>query len=763
MLKLIPFVACCIAVQALAAPLPGTQPLEGTEDLASQMVTGIDRFLMDQTSRATESRAAFWHRDLSSAEAYRRSVAKNRANLVRMIGLVDARPKIASPELVATVARPALLASEETYDVFAVRWPALDGVHGEGLLLEPKKPAVAEVVAIPDSDQTPEMLCGLTPGIEPGSQFARLLAAGGCRVLVPMLIDRSDTYSITRAGKATNQPHREFIYRPAFEMGRTIIGYEVQKVLAAVDWFSQRSPDRKIGVIGYGEGGLIAFYAGALDERIAVTCVSGYFDSRQQLWKEPIYRNVFGLLSEFGDAEIASLVVPRRLIVEACASPTVSGPPAPTHQRSGAAPGQFATPSVQSVTQEVHRARQLVKGQASLDSQIDLTLSGNGTGPFGSLESLQKFVKALNADPSMLHDSPQAKQLTEFDPQPRLARQVAEMSQFTQRLMHDSDGVRAKFWARADRSSPQRWEQTTHDYRDRFERELIGKFDLPLLSPNVRSRQILDEPKYRGYEIVMDVFPDVIASGILLVPKDMGPSERRPVVVCQHGLEGRARDVADPRIDHKAYHHFACRLSNEGFVTYSPQNPYIFGDRFRDLQRKANPLGKSLYSIIIPQHRQATEWLASLPFVDPQRIAFYGLSYGGKTAMRVPSTVPRYCLSICSGDFNEWVWKNTTLDSSYSYVGMNEYEMVEWNLGNTFNYAEMAGLICPRPFMVERGHHDGVAPDEWVAYEYAKVRLLYSDLHLSDRTAIEFFDGPHEIHGVGTFQFLHQQLHWPDK
>ena len=43
--------------------------------------------------------------------------------------------------------------------------------------------------------------------------------------------------------------------------------------------------------------------------------------------------------------------------------------------------------------------------------------------------------------------------------------------------------------------------------------------------------------------------------------------------------------------------------------------------------------------------------------------------------------------------------------------------MPEFDLGNTFNYGEMAGLIAPRPFMVERGHEDGVAPDEWVAHE----------------------------------------------
>ncbi len=173
------------------------------------------------------------------------------------------------------------------------------------------------------------------------------------------------------------------------------------------------------------------------------------------------------------------------------------------------------------------------------------------------------------------------------------------------------------------------------------------------------------------------------------------------------------------------------------------------------------PLGRTLFSVIVPQHEQATDWLASLPFVDPDRIGFYGLSYGGKTAMRVPAVVDRYCLSICSGDFNEWTWKTTSLTFPAGYPGTGEYEMWEWDLGHTFGYAEMAALIAPRPFMVERGHRDGVAPDEWVGYEFAKVRRLYADLKVPDRTEIEFFEGPHTIHGVGTFAFLHEHLKWP--
>src|SRR5205807_5637841 len=146
--------------------------------------------------------------------------------------------------------------------------------------------------------------------------------------------------------------------------------------------------------------------------------------------------------------------------------------------------------------------------------------------------------------------------------------------------------------------------------------------------------------------------------------------------------------------------------------------------RFRTLQRKANPLRKTLFSIIVPQHQQIVDWLAGLPMVNKGRIGFYGLSYGGKSAMRIPPLVKGYCLSICSADFNEWIWKNTSTQAQYSYVATPEYEIFEFNLGNTYNYAEMAALIAPRPFMVERGHRDGVGPDTWVSYEYAKIRLL---------------------------------------
>jgi dienelactone hydrolase len=749
--------------------LPGTQPLTWEGDLSARMVAGIDTFLTRETEQAVAERAKFWHRDFSSREAYEKSVEAPRERLRRAIGAVDERTAPAM-EVVTRIGGPAAEAQSAAYNVTRVRWAVLDGVHGEGLLLRPKAEPIALVVAIPDADQTPEMLAGLEAGLAPEKQFARRLAENGCLVLVPVLVNRQDTYSgNARLNRFTNQPHREWIYRQGYEMGRHIIGYEVQKVLAAVDWLAAEAKGGRIGVAGYGEGGLLALYSAALDKRIGAALVSGYFDSRQRLWEEPIYRNVFGLLREFGDAEIASLIAPRALIVEHGESLKVDGPPPRREGRAGAAPGRIASPDFLSVEAEVNRADELTR---PLKERAPITLVSGAEGMVvsaGSERALVTFLDGLGVKLRQLGPALPGPNLAcpAEEAEARQRRQVDELVQFTQKLFRESERERDRLvWNELKGPSNERWVGLCQSNRVMFWEEVIGRLPKADLPANARTRKIHDKPRWTGYETVLDVCPDVFTWGYLLVPKDLKAGERRPVVVCQHGLEGVPNDVVtdDPKsTGFQYYQAFAARLAEQGFIVYAPHNPYRGGDKFRVLQRKANPLGKSLFSVIIAQHDTLLDWLGGLPFVDPARIGFYGLSYGGKTAMRVPAALERYCLSICSADFNEWVQKNVTVDSGYSYMFTGEYEMPEWNLGHTFNYAEMASLIAPRPFMVERGHFDGVAPDPWVAYEYAKIRKMYSMLGLPDNTAIEFFNGPHRINGVGTFQFLHRHLQWPER
>ncbi len=761
-----------------AEPLPGTKPLPAETDRAMEMVAGIDRFLTRELAAAAAKRKAFWKPDYTSQEAYAKSVQPNRDRLRRILGVVDARVPVTELGYVGGTATPSLVAETHAYRVHSVRWPVLEGVDAEGLFLEPKGKAVANVVALPDADWTPEMLVGLAPGVPAESQFARRLAENGCRVLVPTLIDRRDTWSGNpKLDRFTNQPHREFIYRMAFEMGRHVIGYEIQKVLAAVDWFTREKDHAPVGVIGHGEGGLLAFYSGAIDPRIQVTLVGGYFGPREAMWQEPIYRNVWGLLREFGDAEVAAMLyLPRfltpdgtkfvkhmrYLLVEDQARPVVAGPPAPRPGRNGAAPGRLAPADLVGNHKELQRALNLLGRRKS---SIPI-YSGDANATLPSTPWMQEqFVKHLT---NRIHEDnwhlavggkPPVDRREKFDPAPRQKRQFDQLVAFTQRLLRESQARREEFfWTKLRGIPAEKWHDAAQPLRDYLWEEVIGKLPAPTGPVNPRSRQIYEEPQWSGYEVTLDLYPDVFASGILLLPKDLKPGEKRTVVVCQHGLEGRPHDVCNPKEKTRAYNSFGAQLADRGYIVYAPQNPYIGKDRFRVLQRKANPLGLSLFSFIVRQHERTLDWLAGLPFVDADRIGFYGLSYGGKTAMRVPALLPRYCLSICSGDFNEWIAKNVSFDFRGSYMFTGEYEMPEFDLGNTFNYAEMAALIAPRPFMVERGHDDGVGIDEWVAAEYARVRRLYSRLHVPERTAAEFFAGGHVIHGKGTFTFLDKYL-----
>ena len=750
------------------ATLAGTAPLVVTGDISTQMVAGIDRHLTRETERAATQRGNLWKRDVTSPEAYATSVATNRQRLRKLIGAIDVRVPVPELEFVSTTRRPAKLGESDRFTAHLVRWPVFDGVFGEGLLLEPKTPPVAAVIALPDADQTPEQIAGLATGLAPGAQFARRLADAGCLVLVPTLINRADTWSgHAKLNRFTNQPHREWIYRQAFEVGRHLLGYEVQKVLGAVDWLvaSRTNESMRIGVTGYAEGGLVALYAAALEPRIDATLVSGYFNNRDGLWQEPIYRNVFGLLREFGDAEIASLIAPRALVLEHSDAPKIAGPPPRRDGRGGAAPGRWQTPEFNTFDYEAMRAKEL---GGPFKDFIRVVHGNEGTtvGPGGE-RALSVFLEKLlittklapmTAAPLLLGKAP--------DADTRQQRQVAQLVDHTQRILRDSERQRDQtFWKSIQAKSADEWAIEVRARKTNFWDDVMGRLPTTTFPMNARSRQIYDKEKWTGYDVVLDVSPDVFAWGVLLLPKDLKPGERRPVVVSQHGLEGLPADTFNDDTtsrDYSSYKAFAARLAERGFIVFAPHNPYRGQDAFRTLQRKANPLGLSLFSVILAQHERILDWLGEQPFVDAKRIGFYGLSYGGKTAMRVPALLDRYCLSICSADFNEWVTKNATVDSTYSYLFTGEYEIFEWDLAHTYNYAEMAALIAPRPFMVERGHDDGVAPDEWVAHEFARVRRFYDKLGIGDRAEIEFFNGPHTINGHGTFRFLHKHLNWPE-
>jgi dienelactone hydrolase len=744
-------------------PFPST-PLNIKSDFSSLMVEDIDHFLTSETDRVRQNRENLWQRNFSTYEAFNKSIATQRSLLANRLGVVDLRVK-PKMEVLDNGELQHFKAETDACVIQPVRWKVLDKLSAEGLLLQPKGKVLARVVMIPDADILPEVFAGLQKTDAPGYGMARRLAEAGCEVLVPVLVNRADTFSGSPLlGLFTNQSHREWIYRQGYEVGRHIIGYELQKIFAAIDWMESRNKIENknvlIGVAGYGEGGLLALDAAALDTRISSTLVSGYFNAREQVWREPIYHNVFGLLKYFGDAELAVMAWPRVLVIEHSRVPEVSGPPVPSKERSGAAPGRLSTPDFSTAKSEWNRAKAMLPAAESANLKWYANDGSAIKQPFSSA-ALNGFATGLHINLSKNFSASMrpVEALDWIDVMQRQERTVRNMEQCVQQVLALCERTRNKnFWDLLKGDTTMQ-KPVKAVFREQFWNQ-IGHLPTPAMPINPRARLLQKTEKWTSYEVMLDVWPGVFAYGILLVPNDLKAGEKRPVVVCQHGLEGVPMDVitTDPKAENFHYYHgFAARLAERGYVTFAPFNPYRGGDKFRVLQRKANPLGLSLFSIITGQHQRIVEWLGQLSFVDPARIGFYGLSYGGKTAMRVPALVTGYALSICSGDFYEWV-RYVASTSENSYMFTKEYEIPEWDLGHTFNYAEMAALIAPRPFMVERGNYDNPKIDQWVSYEFEKVRRHYDFIGLPERCRIEYFNDGHMIHGVGTFEFLDKFL-----
>jgi dienelactone hydrolase len=747
---------------AAAAPLPQTAPLEWPEeDLSGRMMDGAHRFVEQEIAEVQARAAGFWKYDRSSPAAWNAALEENRARLREIIGAVDARVPPAL-ERYGDDENPALVGETRRYRVFQVRWPVLDGVLAEGLLVEPLTATPsAHIVAVPDAGQDPEQILGLAPGVPPDRQFARLLAESGCEVLIPTLIRREPIRTTDAQIQKTQQTWREWLYRQAFHMGRHPIGYEVQKVLAAVDRFHARHGEAaKIGVVGYAEGGLVAFHAAAIDTRIDAALVSGYFDRRGRVWEEPIDRNIWSLLERFGDAEVASLVLPRHLVIEHAEVPDFT---------SGK--GAWRTPSGSSVRAEFERIPSVgIFPRPSL-------VTGDGDRPVApvSVKAIADFATRLGFSLTGSPGAPAADRRRRFDSGARHDRAVREIERHVQALVRAAEHVRDQrfLFTVLPELTALRWstEKTrptlpadkfiagARPYRERLRKDGIGVFERPYLPLNPRTRKVGETNRWEAWDVVLDVWPEVFAWGVLVVPKGLAPGERRPVVVVQHGRNGLPRDTIDRQSS--SYNDLGGALADRGFVVFAPHNLYRGEDRYRWLDRKANTIRATLFSFILGQHERILDWLGSLPFVDAGRVAFYGLSYGGETAVRIPPLLEKYALSICSGDFNQWTRKVAATDQPFSFMRTIEWEMPYWNWGHTFDYAELAYLMLPRPFMVERGHLDLVGRDQWVAHEYAKVRFLYAQLGLADRTEIEFFQGGHSINGQGTFAFLQKHLRWP--
>jgi cephalosporin-C deacetylase-like acetyl esterase len=106
------------------------------------------------------------------------------------------------------------------------------------------------------------------------------------------------------------------------KIGATLFGMQLQDVIKGIDYLVTREDldIGQIGCIGWGIGGLLALYAGAIDERLEQVAAIEMLCSYKSLLDSPLYRYNFSafipdVIRHFELCDVAALVAPRTLML----------------------------------------------------------------------------------------------------------------------------------------------------------------------------------------------------------------------------------------------------------------------------------------------------------------------------------------------------------------------------------------------------------------------------------------------------------------
>ncbi len=157
--------------------------------------------------------------------------------------------------------------------------------------------------------------------------------------------------------------------------------------------------------------------------------------------------------------------------------------------------------------------------------------------------------------------------------------------------------------------------------------------------------------------------------GYLLAPREMEPGRRYPALVYIHGGGMRQMREGFPPLEAYAFFYaVSLWLADRGVVTYMVN--YRGGIGYGKTFEQGN--SGALAVLECEDCVRAGEWLKAQPFVDPERVGVWGLSYGGWLTLaslcRSPQT---YALGInIAGiwDFEKWMtWAKREYRPAYDY------------------------------------------------------------------------------------------------
>ena len=256
----------------------------------------------------------------------------------------------------------------------------------------------------------------------------------------------------------------------------------------------------------------------------------------------------------------------------------------------------------------------------------------------------------------------------------------------------------------------------------------------------------------------------------VLRPRKMESDKKNPAILCSHGHGPYGKDpVAGVRsspghiqniTDHN--YNYGQQMAQAGFLTLCP-DLRVFGERRDKDDRfegqdpcnmnfiKGALLGVYTLTLNIHDLRCCVDYLETRPEVDPRRIGMMGLSQGGTMTTFTTAAEPRIKAADIIGYVNPWL---------RFAIGRSQFCGSQFVPGihRWLDTDDIAGLIAPRPLLLEMGIYDDCFPIQDLLAGYEGVRRIYRAAGCEDRLWADIFPGPHGFGGNKTFEFFKKFL-----
>jgi cephalosporin-C deacetylase-like acetyl esterase len=298
---------------------------------------------------------------------------------------------------------------------------------------------------------------------------------------------------------------------------------------------------------------------------------------------------------------------------------------------------------------------------------------------------------------------------------------------------------------------------------------LLGAFPQPVpLDPEIE--YTVREGDIIRQRIVFDTEECMSVPCQVLYPADMKPDGTHPALVCCHG-HGPGKDAvaglaSTPSVRAFIAEHnfdFGMQMARAGFFCICPelrgfgerkseQLPPLYecdpcnADYVKATLMGIYPLTLNLWDIM-----KTIDYLETRAEVDKNRIGMMGISGGGTMTTFAAAYDTRIKAADIIGYVNPFAEFAICDDNACGMQVLPE-------LFRYFDVHDIAGLIAPRPLLVEMGIYDNIFPFQDLIRGYEGIERIYSAAGAADKLESDIFPGVHAFGGNKAFAFFKEHL-----